>query len=181
MEFRENPLCEQSMVETIIADENELNEIENQEVVPSQSSENEPPRKKMRKRGNEMSTLNTMMEDAYSSLKCIQANSIKKDECDVFAEFIACRLKKLDEKTRATTINKLENILFEVEIDRIKNDSLQQNKLKCIIVPKRTIASTTPTMQTHSNSQYASECIEIDLPSQQSTSSFRLPPGPHSY
>ncbi|KAL7640599.1 UNVERIFIED_CONTAM: hypothetical protein RMT77_008874 [Armadillidium vulgare] len=114
MEFLENQLCEQSMVETIIADENELN-IENREVVPSKSSENEP-RKKMRKRCNEISTLNTMMEDAYSSLKSIQANSSKKDQCDVFAKFVACRLKKKrDETARATTINKLENILFEVD------------------------------------------------------------------
>ncbi|KAL7637025.1 UNVERIFIED_CONTAM: hypothetical protein RMT77_012783 [Armadillidium vulgare] len=135
----------------------------------------------MRKRGNEMSTLNIMIEDAYSSLKSIQANRIKKDECDVFAEFMAYRLKKLNENTRAATIFKFEKILFEVEMDRIKHNSLHQNKIKCIIVPKQTIAFTTPTMQTHINSQSATECVEINLPSLQSTSSFRLPPGPHSY
>lgn len=57
-------------------------------------------------------------KNPYKKMKYSVIN--KKDECTIYGEYIAEKLRKLDEISRAQAQHKLNNILYEIEMDFLK-------------------------------------------------------------
>lgn len=60
----------------------------------------------------------TYSQRSYKLLK--QSVSTKKDECSIYGEYITEKLRKLDDISRAQAQHKINNILFEIEMEFLK-------------------------------------------------------------
>lgn len=60
--------------------------------------------------------------DSYyqKGYKLLKQSTDKKDECAIYGEYIAEKLRKFDEISRAQAQHKINNILFEIEMEFFK-------------------------------------------------------------
>lgn len=69
-----------------------------------------PTTTKKRKASN-ISIIENRMEDAYNILKKVSAEP-SRDECSLYAEFLANKLRALDENTREIAMHEIDNYLY---------------------------------------------------------------------
>lgn len=64
------------------------------------------------------SASNEFGEQAYKLLK--RTVNTKKDECEIYGQYIAEKLRKFDQLSRAQAQHKINNALFEIEMEFFK-------------------------------------------------------------
>ncbi|CAH2013918.1 unnamed protein product [Acanthoscelides obtectus] len=71
-----------------------------------------PSKKKMRGSLAADEALHTQMQEAYSILK----KKNNKDDCDLYCEFLAVKLRKMDERKHDIVMNQIDNIVFRTKM-----------------------------------------------------------------
>jgi len=61
-----------------------------------------------------MGTIENQMKDAYEIMETISSEHVK-DDCDLFGEQLAIKLREFDEHTRAIVMNEINYIIFLAE------------------------------------------------------------------
>jgi len=61
-----------------------------------------------------MGTIKNQMKDAYEIIENISSEHVK-DDCDLFGEQLAMKLREFDEHTRAIVMNEINYIIFLAE------------------------------------------------------------------
>lgn len=75
-----------------------------------------PPEKK--KKNSQDEKLRQRMDEAFSILKTsAQKEDNIKDDCDIYGELLATKLRKMDERTRDIAMNRIDNMIFEIKMN----------------------------------------------------------------
>jgi len=123
-----------------------------------------PTTTKKRKASN-ISIIENRMEDAYNILKKVSAEP-SRDECSLYAELLANKLRALDENTRETAMHEIDNYLYGLK--RNQNQLRHQNN------PIPINSTQTHSPYPHTFQTYSSQSLHNQLPIEYST----LPSGP---
>lgn len=99
-------------------------EITKEDELPHELSKNrnnvisKPPLEK-KKKTDQDETLRQKVNAAFSILKTsTQKEYRKRDDCDIYGELLAEKLRKMDERTRDIAMNRIDNMLFEMKINQ---------------------------------------------------------------
>lgn len=71
-----------------------------------------------------METIHSRMEEAYRILKNVSEKP-DKDECSLYAELLAKKLRALDENTREIVMHEINNLMFHAKMRKRNPQSLQ--------------------------------------------------------
>jgi hypothetical protein len=117
-------ICDESAVKT------ESDEIDIEDELSEDCVDLDPPLEKRKKNNadplNEEISLHSThdvqlqqrMDEAFTILeRDTQKEDKKRDECDIYAELVATKLRKMDERTRDIAMNKIDNLLFDLKIN----------------------------------------------------------------
>jgi len=80
-----------------------------------------------KRKGLKMETIHSRMEEAYRILKNVSEKP-DKDECSLYAELLAKKLRALDENTREIVMHEINNLMFHAKM-RKQNPQLLQAPL----------------------------------------------------
>lgn len=87
----------------------------------SELSSTDKRTKKRRNKSLETAALEKKMDEAFSILKSNQIANQKrtnrvKDDCDLFGELLATKLRKLNERDRDSVMNQIDNLIFKTKL-----------------------------------------------------------------
>lgn len=77
-----------------------------------------------KRKGMKIETIHNRMEEAYRILKNVSEKP-DKDECSLYAELLAKKLRALDENTREIVMHEISNLMFHAKMHKQNSQSLQ--------------------------------------------------------
>ncbi|RXG72515.1 hypothetical protein Avbf_01446 [Armadillidium vulgare] len=131
-----------SMDESVLSDENE-----NVVVTDIESSDVQSPREYetqsslFRSENNDDSKIQMRIDEAYSLLRPLVHSKNKRDDCEVYGELVAMKLRKLDDTTRDIAMNKIDNLLFEMKMHPNKCNFVEKRNCQYLVLPQEIITS----------------------------------------
>lgn len=127
-----------------------------------------------KRKGLKMETIHSRMEEAYRILKNVSEKP-DKDECSLYAELLAKKLRALDENTREIVMHEINNLMFHAKMRKRNPQSLQAP----FSGHPGGLCSTTPAVETYNNHPFSfpQHNSHISVPNHSSQSS----PGNSAY
>jgi hypothetical protein len=95
-------------------------EIPTREVPPNPNNTFKTPAERgatRKRKGMKMEIIQNQMEKAYRMLKNVSEKP-DKDECSLYAELIAKKLRALDENTREIVMHEINNLMFRAKMQK---------------------------------------------------------------
>lgn len=99
---------------------------ETTKTIPKTRKEFFSPKRGVIKRRNTGNQEDPRVIEAYGILKGISSKTADKDECSAHADFIACKLRKFDDRTRAIVMHNINDVLFNAEIGKYNEITTRQ-------------------------------------------------------
>lgn len=101
-------------------------------------------------------------EEAIQFLKVAATELSAKDEFTIFGQMIACQIRKLNKRNQALAKNRIQNYIFELEMEEMNTVSSNENS----------------TVQLHSVNNFSSSTSASPLQSPGTFSDYSQPPTP---
>jgi hypothetical protein len=99
-----------------------------------------------KRRVMKMETIHSRMEEAYRILKNVSEKP-DKDECSLYAELLAKKLRALDENMREIVMHEINNLMFHAKMRKQNSQSLQT----ALSSHPGGLSSTAPSVETYNN------------------------------
>jgi hypothetical protein len=103
-----------------------------------------------KRKGLKMETIHSRMEEAYRILKNVSEKP-DKDECSLYAELLAKKLRALDEDTREIVMHEINNLMFHAKMRKQNPQSLKEP----LSSHPGGLYSTTPAVATYNNHPFS--------------------------